>query len=182
VHREPQLPLLVTLQLQEVVAAAERAELDAAIALLQGFETRVAQRHGELLGQPWRRPHGMHERRHGARELIQAARRHLRVAEVLGAGPQRQRDHSAADIAAHRRRQQPVPRRRDSADAHVLGDVRVGHDRHVNHVLCTAKASHRAVERRIGRARAPLSQDRRHGAASLCSSKASCGVRLRAMA
>jgi hypothetical protein len=43
VHRQPELVVLIALQLQEMIATPERAELEPAISPLQRFEARVAE-------------------------------------------------------------------------------------------------------------------------------------------
>ena len=135
VDHQPQAPRVVGLQLDEVVAAAERPELQRRLASPQRRElgrshVGVAQRRR----QPRRVASRVAHHRDRARDPVEHPRGRGRVREGTRVHAELDRRHPAADVATDRGGEQRAERGQHHADADLLGEVHVGHHRDVRHV------------------------------------------------
>jgi hypothetical protein len=127
VHHEPQLLLVVGLHFEEVVAAAERSELDLHVASARRCSAFVGEL--DVAVAAFRLANG----RHASAQLREQPRRGLLGVERDTRRVEAEHQHAAADVAADGLRVGRVRRSDDRADAHVFGEVHVGHHRDVVH-------------------------------------------------
>ena len=157
VDHGPQPVVAVGLELDEVVAAAQRAELEPALPLGERLQRPVRQ--VARLSAPGERqragavpPPG----RDALAEFPQHAAGVAGVAEGVGRGVERHRQHPAPDVSADGGGVEQAARRHRRPDAHVAGEVDVGHHRDVDDVVGPPDPLDRLPRRRLHRPREPL--------------------------
>ncbi len=185
VQHQPQAVRLVRLQLDEMVAAAERAELQRSLALLQRLERARAERLGVELGRQAVRPLArVAYERDGSIEAGQHRGRGALVVEHRGLGVEGDGRHAAPDVSADRGGVEGAARGDHRADAHVGRQVDVRHHGDPPDVVAPREALegqlHVAWERSVGPAadRRREHQPRSTSSASRSSNTIS-GTRLR---
>lgn len=148
------------LQLDEVVAAPEAAELHGRVVALGSFERVGRERRlGQLLRQLRARAGAVADDRDGGAEPREHARSGLE--QRLGLTIEAQRRHPAADVRADRSRQQARASRERDPDADLRREVNIGHDRDGGDIVGLAQTLERGADVRVERVREPLIEGRR---------------------
>lgn len=154
VQHEPQITGWISLDLDEVITAAERAELNPADRHFLAFQSAGRKR-------PFRELRWQHRVacampidgcRPPTRE--QHLRRGASIVQQGGASLDPQRRHATADIAADRAGPQPGMRRHHCANAHLIGEMNVGHGGDDGYIRIAQqpfeRVPHRCRERSVG--------------------------------
>jgi hypothetical protein len=141
-----------------MVAAAECAELHATVAAGEFFEALAAKRQAaESVRQVARAP--LPVGGHGFVQPGEQLGRGAFVSQQAGVGVESHGRHAAADVAADGRRVEQFAGGDDGADAHLAGQVHVGHERDVADIV----GAPQPVDRRGDVGRQRLDEPSREG-------------------
>jgi hypothetical protein len=132
VHHQPQTVVLVGLQLEEVIPAAERGELEDPVAATNCLEPGIRERSfREVRGLRDRGAPMPPPRRNRRAEPGKDLGGDSRIAKRVGIGVHGDGEHAAADVSADGLRVDQRRRGDDDANADLFGKVHVGHHRDV---------------------------------------------------